>query len=491
MAASPRTRRRLGEPRGGAVSATDTAPYGWAPLVVLFLVGLVDRIEASLLQGTLPLIQAEWGFSDTVGGSIPTAAALASALVAIPAGYMTDRYSRTRIIAIVVFCWALTTVGSGLAIGFAMFYAMRVLLASAEQVDNPAANSLLADYYPPANRPKVYGWTRMTTYLGGIGTIFAGVLGELVGWRATFVIMAIPGVVVAVICWRLAEPARGYLDSVIARSGGAKRTPAPAEPAAEEAAATLGPAEQPPGPPLGESPRTGATPPPADSAADSGGAATATAPPFGRQLRQVMAVPTLMLLSVGLMLLTAGLLGTAYWMTTYITRAYEVGTAVAGPLSGGSSVIGVVAGTLAGAWLGRRAHDAVRGGRVTVAAAGTVLGALALVAALLTESLALFGILLLLSSFLGALAIPCVMASVADVVGAHSRGLGFAVLNFLLTLGAALGPLAVGIASDASGSLRTAFLILTVPKLLGGVCMLLCRWSFDRDAEKVLAEARE
>ncbi|MDT0305003.1 MFS transporter [Streptomonospora wellingtoniae] len=474
MASSPRTRpstreskpsgtrRRLGEPRGGAVSATDAAPHGWAPLVVLFLVGLVDRVEAALLQGTLPLIQAEWGFSDTVGGSIPTAAALASALVAIPAGYLTDRYTRTRIIAVVVLCWALATVGSGLALGFAVFYAMRVLLAGAEQVDNPAANSLLADYYPPASRPKVYGWTRMTTYLGGIGTVFAGVLGELVGWRATFLIMAVPGIAVALVCRRLAEPARGRLDTVIAR-GGAREAP--------ESTAAGGTAD-------------------GECAGAAQAEPTATAPPFGRQLRQVAAVPTLVLLSVGLMLLTSGLLGTAYWMTTYITRAFDVGTAVAGPLSGGSSVVGVVAGTLAGAWLGRRAHEAVRGGRVTVAAAGTLLGAPTLAGALLTDSLALFAGLLLLSSFLGALAIPCVMASVADVVGAHSRGLGFAALNFLLTLGAAIGPLAVGVASDASGSLRTAFLILTVPKLLGGVCMLLSRWTFDGDAEKVLAEAR-
>ncbi|QBI53603.1 hypothetical protein [Streptomonospora litoralis] len=48
----------------------------------------------------------------------------------------------------------------------------------------------------------------------------------------------------------------------------------------------------------------------------------------------------------------------------------------------------------------------------------------------------------------------------------------------------------MGVASDATGSLRTAFLILTVPKLLGGVCMLLSRWTFEGDARKVLDEAR-
>ncbi|NYI97324.1 MFS family permease [Streptomonospora nanhaiensis] len=471
-AVSPRTRWKLGAPRAGGISATDTAPYGWAPLVVLFLVGLVDRIEASLLTGTLPLIQAEWGFSDTAAGSIPTAAAIASAAIAIPAGYLSDRHNRTRVIAIVVFCWALATVGSGLAVGFAMFYAMRVLLATAEQVDNPASSSLLADYYPPTNRPKAYGWVRMTTYLGGIGTILAGVLGEFLGWRAAFVIMALPGVVVALVCWRLAEPRRGHLDALIARSG----TAAPAD-AAAAAARTDPPAAR----AYGGVPEAGPAPGPADPAA---------APPFGRQVREVAAIPTLGLLSVGLMFLTAGLLGIAYWMPSYLTRAHDVGTAAAGSISGAMSVLGVVTGTLVGAWLGRRVHGAVRGGRVSLAGVGTLLGAAALVAGLLSDSLPLFTAMLFLSSFFGALAIPCVMASVADVVGAHSRGLGFAALNLLVTVGTAVGPLAVGVASDATGSLATAFIILSVPKVVGGLCMLAARWTFERDAEKVLVAAR-
>nr|BFE79868.1 hypothetical protein GCM10020093_024690 [Planobispora longispora] len=129
------------------------------PLAVLFLVGLVDRIEANLLSGLLPMIQAEWKISDTVAGSIPTASALAAAIVTLPAGYLADRYSRTRIIAVVVFCWGLATLGSGLATGFAVFYAMRVFLAAAESIDNPASGSLIADYYPPSRGPRRTGWS--------------------------------------------------------------------------------------------------------------------------------------------------------------------------------------------------------------------------------------------------------------------------------------------------------------------------------------------
>lgn len=74
----------FGSPRAGLIDAHSRAPFGWAPLVVLFIVGLVDRIEHNLLSGVLPLIQREWGFSDTAASSIPTAAALAAAVVSLP-----------------------------------------------------------------------------------------------------------------------------------------------------------------------------------------------------------------------------------------------------------------------------------------------------------------------------------------------------------------------------------------------------------------------
>ncbi|GAA3470396.1 hypothetical protein [Nonomuraea roseola] len=78
--------RLFGSPPPAGIDAASRAPYGWAPLIVLFVVGLVDRVEHNLLSGVLPHVQAEWGFSDTAAGSIPTASALAAALVAIPAG---------------------------------------------------------------------------------------------------------------------------------------------------------------------------------------------------------------------------------------------------------------------------------------------------------------------------------------------------------------------------------------------------------------------
>ncbi|SPL91655.1 major facilitator family transporter [[Actinomadura] parvosata subsp. kistnae] len=414
--------------------------------MVLFIVGLVDRIEHNLLSGVLPLIQKEWGFSDTAAGSIPTAAALAAVVVSLPAGYLADRFSRTRIIAIVVFCWAIATLGSGLATGFAVFYLMRVFLAAAENIDNPAAGSLLADYYPPVSRAKAYGLTRVTTYLGGVGTLLGGVLAEAFSWRTAFLIMVVPGVLTALLVWFLREPRRGELDRLVATGEAPAETPA-------------------------------------------GEVAPQVKPPFWAQLRQVVAIPTLLFVCAGLALLSLGLAGVFFWLPTLMVRGFGAGVGAAGSLSGLITIAGTLIGTLVGSWLGRKWHGTRKGGRLLAGGSGITAGSLVLAGALSMDSLAALTALVLLACSLMSIAIPNMTACLADVVPAASRGLGFAVLQLLLTAGTAFGSLVVGIASDQFGSLLTGMYVLVVPMAVGGLLTLGARASFERDARRVMEAA--
>ncbi|MEU7896333.1 MFS transporter [Nonomuraea sp. NPDC049152] len=448
-------------------TAQTRAPYGWTPLVVLFVVGLVDRVENNLLSGVLPHVQAEWGFSDTAAGSIPTASALAAAIVAIPAGYLADRVNRTRILAVVVTLWAVATLGSGLAAGFAMFYAMRVFLAAAENIDNPAAGSLTADYYPPVTRAKAYGLTRVTTYLGGIGTLIGGVLAQAYGWRTAFLVMVVPGLITAYLCRRLREPARGHLDQVVAGGSGT---------VADSSDAVV----------TGSSVTVAAGSPDVVASGGSGLVADRRAGRFAEVLR----IPTLVIVCVGLALLTLGLAGIFYWMPTLMVRGFGVGTGVAGSISGLITVTGPVLGTLIGSRLGSTWHGTIKGGRLLAGGGGITAGSVVLAGALAMDSLLWLSVLTLLASTLMSIAIPNMTASLADVVGAHARGLGFAVLQLLTTFGGAFGSLIVGRVSDSSGSLTAGMYALIPPMVIGGVITLLARGFFERDAARVLEQAR-
>lgn len=452
--------RGLGAPRAPAASPEDPAPYGWAPIAVIVLVVLVDRIETHLVFGVLSQIQAEWGISDTWAGAIPTASAIAGCLVALPAGYLADRRSRKSVIAVVVAVWSVVTLGSALAVSFAMFFATRVLLGAADSMDGPAASSLLADYYPPATRARVYGWFRLAFFAGGsLGLLFGGVVGGLLGWRAPFLVILLPGLLVAGLCWRLREPARGFTDRLTAAD-----PPGPL-----------------PVPPPGRPAEPGA-----------GGGAGERRAKLGRflaELRGVLATRTLLRMYIGLMMLFSGLSGVFVWLPSYYERVFGLGSAGAGAAAALVTFVGIVGGAWFGGWLGDRWHGVVPGGRVLTGGGGLLAGSLVLAGANVLTVLPAQLAALAAALFLLALAIPTLTAAVADVVRAEVRGAAFALLQLVAVVGFAVGPLAVGAVSDATG-LRTAFLVLTAPVVAGSVLVLSGRRFYEEEAAAVLAAAR-
>lgn len=444
---------RLGAPPPGGISAADSAPFGWAPLVVIFCVGLVDRIEYNLVAGVLPLIQRHFHVGDALAGSIPTAAAIAGVIVAVPAGYLADRYRRTRIITVVVVCWSVITVASGGALSFVMFYLTRVVLGGADSINNPVAGSLLGDYYPPMARAKAFGWQRLTVYAGtAVGTIAGGVLGAAAGWRSAFFIMAVPGLIVAWFCGRLREPPRGFVDRVAAT--GDERIPVPEATAAAGRRRTAGPGAW-------------------------------------AQIRDVLKIRTAVCVGLGVGILSLGLAGIFYWLPSLVYRTYGVGVGAASLTTGGISLIGVLAGTLLGMWLSRRWHGKVRGGRVLAGGGGMLIGSVVLGLSLMCGTFALFAVVLFAAVVIMSVAIPTLTAMVADVLGAGSRGVGFGVLQLVITGGTAGGPLIIGVSSEATGSLLAAMYVLVIPMVIGGGVTLAARNSADRDATTVLTAARD
>ena len=130
-------------------SAPDWGKYGRRPLRILALVALIDAIDRQILPGVLDKVQNDLGFSDFQAGLLGGAPVLAGFLVVLPAGYLADRYLRTRIIAIVMASWGVISALNAVVRGYGQFLAVRTVLGVGETVDNPSSASLIADYYPP------------------------------------------------------------------------------------------------------------------------------------------------------------------------------------------------------------------------------------------------------------------------------------------------------------------------------------------------------
>lgn len=444
-----------------AIATGRSTPFGWTPAMILVAVSLVDRIETSVVAGVLPLLQDEWGFSDTAGGAIPTAGGIAGILVAIPAGYLADRVDRTRLLGIVVASWSLVIAMSGLAVSFAMFFATRIVLGAADSLDGPSAASVLSDYYPPSSRGKVLGYHRLSSFVGGgIGVVLGGVIGEAFGWRAAFLFMIVPGLFVAWLIFRLPEPPRGQMEVVVAELA---REGVIVEEEAEETV-------------------------PAD--AEGGEIFAGGVRNLGRELRKLLEVKTVFHVYVGITVLFIGLGGIVFWLPSYYERTFDVSEATASAIAAGVALVATLAGTVVGGMVGDRWHGVRRGGRIILAGGGLLIGSFILPLSFLRDSMGQQLILLVPSLFFMSLAIPNLSAAVADVLPAAKRGIGFGLFSFLTAIGGSIGPLAVGWTSDLVGSLGRAFLVLTVPVVIGSLVVLGARDSIDDDVEAVLEDAR-
>ncbi|MEU8899182.1 MFS transporter [Nocardia sp. NPDC048505] len=416
------------------VDLAKSAPLGWWPAVVVSLVAFIDRLELNLIAGALPAIQDHFGFGDTAAGAIPTAASIAGAVLLLPAGRLADRAPRVVTIAVVVLVWSLCSVLSGLATTFVLFFLVRVLIGAAGQLYNPPASSLLADYYPARSRGKAYGFERAGYYLGlPTGVILGGALAEALGWRMVFFVAAVPGLLVAVLVLTVREPLRGLGDR-LDRGRIDKGTTAgvPGRPAS-----------------------------------------------LFREARELLGIRTLAGVIVGQALLSLGIGGVFYWLPTLLERTENLGYDTASGLAGAVGGTGIVVGIIAGSRLGDRAHTRRPGGRIGVATGFLLTGALALAGALLIPGVPARVTLIALACAGFAGAIPNLTAVSADVVPARRRGMGFALLTFLVTLGGAFGPFLVGLTSDlvdAAGyggePLVPAMLVL-VPAIFVSVLVLL------------------
>ncbi|QMW65109.1 MFS transporter [Mumia sp. ZJ1417] len=422
------------------------APFGWWAAIVIALVAFIDRIEVNLIAGALPAIQEEFGFSDTWAGAIPTAASLAAVVLLLPAGRLADKGRRTWIVALVVLTWALFSVASGLATTFAMFFVIRILLGAAGQLYNPPASSLLADYFPGSTRGKAFGLERAGYYMGlPVGVALGGAVAEALDWRAVFFIVAIPGVLVAALVLTVREPVRGIGDRIDRLRG------------------------------MGDTEPT------------TEGAASAAPTSMFAEARAVLQITSLRGITLSLALLYLGLGGLFYWLPTLLERTEDMAYDTAAGVAGGVGGVGIVIGIILGSRIGDRGHGVKAGWRIRVSLWFLLVGALSITGVVVLPGVALRIGLVALACVGFAGAIPNLTAASADVVPASRRGLGFAAVQFLLSLGGALGPFLIGVVSDATGSINIAFLAL-VPPLFASVLIL--RWAavtYDDDARKALA----
>ena len=178
-------------------------------LLVLFLVGTSNYVDRNIIGVLLEPIKQEFGASDTMLGLLSGISfALFYATLGIPVARWADRGDRRFIITLSLTVWSLMTALCGMAQNFWQLALARVGVGMGEAGAIPPAQSLIADYYPPDGRSKAIGVYMMCSMAGYVlGLVAGGWIAQHYGWRAAFLIVGLPGLLLALTTrFLLAEP---------------------------------------------------------------------------------------------------------------------------------------------------------------------------------------------------------------------------------------------------------------------------------------------
>jgi MFS family permease len=474
-------------------------------ITILIAVLALDSADKATIGAVATELQTDLGVGKAAIGLLLSISSLIGAVATLPAGVLVDKMNRTRMLTWSVVLWALAMVACACAPSFLWLIAGQVGLGVVTAVAGPSIASLIGDYFPPAERGRIYSFVLTGELVGvGIGFVVAGALAS-VTWRAAFLALAVPAAGVAWFLHRLPEPARG----------GASRLPPGARDIRSAEDIETGQAE----PYLADDGPTNERP--VKGPAQSQDLAAHEARRAGVEADRDLVMRTdpahlslwqairyILSIRTNIALIVASALGYFFFSgvrgfgVEFLKKHFGLnqGTASLFPLLLG---IGAVAGVLIG---GRLGDSLLRRGllsaRVIVAGIAVLAAGMLFVPALLTHSLLLaIPLLLLATACLGA-ANPPLDAARLDIMPFMLWGRAEAVRGLLRNGGDAIAPLAFGVLAQevfvGRDGLKDTFLLMLVPLCAAAILALVwARRTYPQDvvtatvSERVILEGEQ
>ena len=425
-----------------AANAPRAEDDGWrwtsiTTLIFLTAISTFNFLDRGLLGLALPAIKREWAVSDTVLGLITGPAfAIFYTLVGLPIAWAADRWSRKWIIAAGFAFWSLMTAATGAVSSIWQLTLARLLMGAGEAAGQPPSNSMIADLFSPAQRPRALAIFGLSFMISSVFlTPIAGRIGESFGWRQMFIVAGLPGLFLALLfAVTVREPAR-------------------------------------------------ATPKSMTRATDL--------PSFWTSVRFLAGSPAYLCSLAGAVLMGANIFAASQWSFTFLARVHGMGMAEAaatiGPIRGILGGAGVLAGGLLIEALSKRNPR----WRTRLPALACLLLAPAEIVFLLSDDKAVWLSGLALASFFTYIHQPPIFSLVMDVARVRMRAVATAILLvFSSLLSQAVGPVAVGALNDALApvygpfAIRYSLLLLAVTAIGGGVMFLFAGRFTERDIKR-------
>jgi len=207
------------------LSSDRVSATAWLLLAVLFVAYICSTLDRFVISLLIEPIKHDLGLSDTQISLLQGLAfSLIFALATLPVGYLVDRVSRTRLIAVGIAFWSLMNSFCGLSASFPHIFLARAGVGVGEASLSPAAYSLISDTFPKHRYGLALGifaaggsmGSGLSLVIGGFviaaimkfGAVTVPLVGELQPWQTSFIVISAPGFLLALIMLCLREPPR-------------------------------------------------------------------------------------------------------------------------------------------------------------------------------------------------------------------------------------------------------------------------------------------
>ena len=168
------------------------AGMGAAVVPLLALMVFINYVDRGNFSTAAPLIKDQLGLSAGAVGVITSAFFWSYTPCQLLAGWLTERFSPYRVLAVGLAMWSLATAATGLVTGFAALLVLRVLLGLGESAAFPCSSKLIGKHLAQHQMGGANGLILIGTSLGpAFGVFFGGLLMARVGWRPSFILFGL------------------------------------------------------------------------------------------------------------------------------------------------------------------------------------------------------------------------------------------------------------------------------------------------------------
>lgn len=400
-------------------------------LVLLCLTYLFDYADRMVVGALIPFIKLDWGLSDQDLGSLTSVIYLTIALFVLPLSLIVDRWSRRKMISIMVLVWSMATLACAFARNYKELLWARAMVGLGEAGYAPAGTAILAGAYPVQVRARTMGiWNGFIPLGAAAGFLAGGYIGQNWGWRHAFGLVAVPGLLLGVLFWFTKD----------------YRTVPLEEQTSDKESRPL---------------RT-----------------------LGGSIKGLMKIPTLGFVYLAFAMNTAITTSLMTWLPSYFHRFHGMSEQRAGSMAAGLALL-VLVGAPLGGFLADRWRKKRLNARMVLSGITSGISALLLAAAFLLSQTPLFGPLLVLFGVLTVCYVAPSAAVTQDVVHPGLRALSYGLCVICQhLLGGAWSPMLVGALSDKVG-LDKALMVIPLFGIAASGLLLIGSRGYARDLERV------